>query len=188
MAKREKSNPSWINVKKAIEARDHAELVKLVGDLYRNSKANRDFLHARFSIGEDPLKPYKEIIKESVYPDMYSNKPVRISRAESAIGDYRKAVGDPMGVVELMLYLAECGIDVACRFGDMPDRFCSSVVESYRLAARHVERLPAEETRRPFIARLDRIRRSPEAKDWAYWDSIDEAFQHAFGYDEDVEE
>jgi len=39
----------------------------LVADLYRLSAENRDFLHARFSLGEDPLEPYKTTIEDAVY-------------------------------------------------------------------------------------------------------------------------
>ncbi len=60
--KTHKKKPSWSDVKKAIAGLDRADLVGLVSDLYASSDANKNFLHARFSIGHDVLVPYKKII------------------------------------------------------------------------------------------------------------------------------
>jgi len=61
---------------------DTNQLVKLVADLYRFSKENQAFLHARFGVGEDPLASYMKTIAECMYPDLYGNKPVQIAKAK----------------------------------------------------------------------------------------------------------
>ena len=57
-----KSTPSWSDVKTKLADFDRAGLMGLVQDLYAASKDNQAFLHARFGIGEDVLKPYKAAI------------------------------------------------------------------------------------------------------------------------------
>lgn len=95
MAKRKPSEPTWSDVKLAVVNLDQKQLLKLVADLYRLSKENQAFLHARLGVGDDPFAPFKKAIDECMHPDIYSNKPVQISKAKRAINSYSKAVGDP---------------------------------------------------------------------------------------------
>jgi hypothetical protein len=93
MAIKNQHRPAWSDVKRKIASMDEKQLLQLVGDLYRLSKENREFLHARFEVGDDPLASYKKTIQESMYPDVYKDKPIQISKAKDAIRRYSKAVG-----------------------------------------------------------------------------------------------
>jgi hypothetical protein len=64
-----KKNATWSDVKSKINRLDHKQLVSLVRDLYQFSRENQSFLHARFSVGIDPLEPYKKTIKECMSYD-----------------------------------------------------------------------------------------------------------------------
>ena len=86
--------PSWADVKESIASLDRSDLIQLIAGLYRLSKGNRDFLHARFSIGDDPIAPYKKVIEDCMFPDVMKNKPIQISTAKKAINEYSKAVGE----------------------------------------------------------------------------------------------
>jgi hypothetical protein len=183
MARQKKSDPSWTNVKKAIEAHGPDEAIKLVGDLYRFSKANQDFIHTRYSIGSDTLKPYKKIIDDSIYPDMYSNKPLRISRAKAAVADYKKAVGDPIGETELLIYFAESGNEVATSYGDMDWPFYSAVIDAYQAAIKNVKALP-EASLGPFKERLEKIMLTSKKAAGGYQDRILELYEDAFVLDD----
>jgi len=88
---------------------DRKQLFKLLQDLYRLSKENRAFFHARFGVGDDPIGTYKKTIDECMHPDIYSNKPIQIAKAKKAVSSYSKTVGDPLGVDELMVFFVECG-------------------------------------------------------------------------------
>ena len=59
MAKQKQRGPTWSDVKNRVTSLDRKQLVQLAGDLYGLSKENKDFFHARFAVGEDPLAPYK---------------------------------------------------------------------------------------------------------------------------------
>lgn len=110
---------SWNSVKTAIAGHDKAALAGLIADLYDFSEQNRNFLHARFSWGNDPLKPYKKIIDNALFPDVMKNEPIRIARGKQAIADYTKAVGDPRGKLELMLFFVESGTSFTLDLGDI---------------------------------------------------------------------
>ena len=70
-------------------------------------KDNQAFLHARFGLGEDVLEPYRKTIDRCLGPDVFRNQDTSASQAKRAIADYRKAVGDPAGLAELMVFYCE---------------------------------------------------------------------------------
>lgn len=58
----------WSQVKAKLTDFDRAGLIGLLQDLYAASKENQAFLHSRFGLGEDPLRPYKQTIARSLGP------------------------------------------------------------------------------------------------------------------------
>jgi hypothetical protein len=68
---------------------------------------NQTFLHSRFGLGEDVLEPYKKIIDRWLWPDVFRKQDTSVSQAKRAISDYKKAVGDPEGLAELMVFYCE---------------------------------------------------------------------------------
>ncbi len=65
-----KGSPSWSDVKGKLTDIDRAGLIGLVQDLYAARKDNQAFLHARFGLGDDVLKPYKATIDRWLWPDV----------------------------------------------------------------------------------------------------------------------
>ena len=84
-AKPPKKKPSWSDVKAAIAKFERFALISLISDLYAYSTPNKNFLHARFSLGSDALKPYKKIIEDALFPDVMSNDQVEVATAKKAI-------------------------------------------------------------------------------------------------------
>jgi hypothetical protein len=62
VAKDKSTSPTWADVRAFLLAFDRAGLQGLIQDLYAASKDNQAFLHARFGLGPDQLKPYKATI------------------------------------------------------------------------------------------------------------------------------
>lgn len=73
VAMRKSRKPTWSEVKSSVVNLNQKQLLTLVADLYRFSKENQAFFHARFGVGDDPLAPYKNTIDECMYPNVYSN-------------------------------------------------------------------------------------------------------------------
>src|SRR5262249_24337864 len=132
--------PSWSDVKESLASLSTSELIRLIASLYGLSKGNRDFLHARFAVGNDPIGPYKKIIDDCMYPDVFKNKPIQISTAKKAISEYSKAIGDAKGEAELMTYFVECGNQFTVDYGDIDERLlrrpASNVRASYQQGPR----------------------------------------------------
>ena len=64
--KRQKSKPSWSDIKNILADFDRAGLMHLVSDLYAFSKENQTFMHARFALVANALDDYKKRIR--TYP------------------------------------------------------------------------------------------------------------------------
>ena len=77
-----KKSVSWSEVKTRLAAVDRAGLLSLVQDLYGASKDDQAFLHARFALGEDILKPYKVTIDRWLCPDVLKNQDTLRSEGE----------------------------------------------------------------------------------------------------------
>jgi hypothetical protein len=107
VANEKSASPTWIDVKAALQNFNRAGLLGLVHDLYAASKDNQAFLHARFSLGHDQLKPYKTVISNWICPDLTGKKVVSVSKAKRAIAAYTKAIGQPEGLVELSIFYCE---------------------------------------------------------------------------------
>jgi hypothetical protein len=63
MKSKKKQKPSWLDVKAVLTHLDQQGFLELISDMYNLSKNNKDFLHTRFSIGDDILAPYKRSLK-----------------------------------------------------------------------------------------------------------------------------
>jgi hypothetical protein len=113
-----KSQPSWTDVKAKLASFDQKGLLGLIQDLYAANKENQTFLHARFGVGEDALQPYKQTIERWVSPDVLKKQQdISVAKAKQAISNYKKAVGDPAGLAELMVFYCERAAAFCSDFG-----------------------------------------------------------------------
>lgn len=83
-----KVSTTWRDVKEKLAAFDRTALLGIVQDLYAASKDNQAFLHARFGLGRDVLKPYKAIIDRGLWPDVMKNQNPSVAGAKKAVADY----------------------------------------------------------------------------------------------------
>jgi hypothetical protein len=170
---------SFSPIKKALAKHDRQALVALVGELYALSAQNRDFLDARFAEGDSVLQRYKKTIHDALYPYFMSSDPVSFRDAKNAISDYRKALGEEVGIAELFVYAAECGNQFTCDYGDIDESFYDSLIRMFDSAVKHVSALDAKAAR-PFVARLAVIVKKAEGIGWGYYDCIADSFCGAF--------
>ncbi|MGB0081911.1 MAG: hypothetical protein WBP90_10360 [Terracidiphilus sp.] len=152
-----KSQPRWTDVKAKLTSFDRPALLGLIQDLYGAHKDNQMFLHARFGLGEDLLRPYKETIDRWLWPDAFSRQAPSVLKAKQAISNYKKAVGDPAGLAELMVFYCEQASGFASDLGYQDESYFNALVRMFEQAAATANTLPTD-TRDALIARLDRVR------------------------------
>jgi len=151
------SQPTWTDVKAKLANFDRLGLVGLIQDLYTAHKDNQTFLHARLGLGEDILKPYKETLARWLWPDVLRNQDTSVVKAKQAISGYKKAVGAPLGLAELMVFHCECGAGFCNDVGYQDDSYFGALVRMFEQALKIIAQLPARD-RNPLIARLDKVR------------------------------
>ena len=151
------SPPTWADVKAQLASFDRLGLLGLIQDLYAAHKDNRTFLHARLGLGEDVLKPYKETLDRWLWPDVLRSQDTSVEKAKQAISSYRKAVGEPAGLAELMVFYCERAAGFCSDIGNQDEGYLDALVRMFEQALKLAEQLPADQ-RSALIARLDRVR------------------------------
>lgn len=143
--KKVKTKPSWAEVKVKLASFDQAALIQLVADLYSAEKVNQSFLHARLSIGGDPLEIYKKRIHKALFPNvMGRNSNVKITDAKKAISEYQKAIGLPSGMLELHLYFCEVAMDFSMDYGYASEGFFNAVFLQFKKAVEALDKVPGD--------------------------------------------
>ena len=152
-----KSQPTWTDVKAKLAGFDRAGLLGLIQNLYALQKDNQRFLHARFGLGEEVLQPFKETIERWFWPDVFRNQDTSVSKAKQAIAAYRKAVGDPEGLAELMVFYCERAAGFCSDICNDDEGYFDALVRMFEQALKLADALPAER-RDGLITRLERVR------------------------------
>lgn len=151
------SQPTWTDVKAKLASLDRSALIGLIQDLYTADKDNQVFLHARFGLGQDVLKPYKEALDRWLWPDVLRNQDISVAKAKQAISNYRKAVGAPAGLAELMVYYCETAAGFSADIGWQEEGFFDALVRMFEQALKVTLQLPPRDGD-AMIVRLDRVR------------------------------
>ena len=166
MARRQpRSQPSWTDVKAELASFDRLGLLGLIHDLYAAHKDNQAVLHARFGLGTDVLKPYKETLDRWLWPDVLRNQDTSVVKAKQAISSYRKAVGELAGLAELMVFYCERAAGFCSDVGYQDDSYFDALVRMFEQALKAIGQLSTS-SRNALVARLDKVR----------------AISHNFGY------
>jgi len=171
-AKRE-SSPSWSDVKAKLADFDRAGLIGLVQALYVASKDNQAFLHARFTLGRDVLRPYKVAIDRWLWPDVFKNQDTSVAKAKKAIADYKKAIGQPEAVAELMVFYCERASGFSADIGYQDDGYFDALVRMFEQSLKMIATLP-ETQRQALWARLAEVRRTSDNFGYGVADDMDE--------------
>ena len=153
----EGSQPTWTDVKAQLASFDRQGLLRLIQDLYVAHKDNQTFLHARFGLGQDVLRPYKETLDRWLWPDVLRNQDTSVIKAKQAISSFKKAVGDLAGLAELMVFYCECAAGFCNDVGYQDEAYFNALVRMFEQALKTISQLSAND-RNPLIARLDRVR------------------------------
>jgi len=173
MTKREpKSQPTWTDVKAKLAAFDRTALLDLLHHLYAAHKDNQAFLHARFGLGEDVLEPYKKTIDRWLWPDSFRNQDTSVSKAKQAISQYKKAVGDPAGLTELLVFYCEQAAGYCQDIGYQEEGFFDALVRMFEQALQSAKTLPAD-GRDSLIVRLNRVREISHGFGYGVGDDMD---------------
>lgn len=168
-----KNTPSWSDVKTKLVDFDRAGLLDLLQDLYSANKDNQAFLHARLSLGDDVLKPYKVTIDRWLWPDVFKNQDTSVAKAKKPIADCKKAIGQPDGLAELMVFYCERAAGFSHEFGMDDEAYFNALVRMFEQALKTITSL-ADAQRQPLWDRLDTVRSTCHNFGYGVGDDMDD--------------
>jgi hypothetical protein len=166
-----KKPASWSNVKASLSSTDRAGLVGVIRDLYDASATNRRFLHARFVPAAAALDQYRDLVDKAVFPDPFSQRPIRLRDAAAAITDHKLSTGDLVGVVDLLLTFVEAGTEQATDLGYGDETYLATLERKLVEAASLLARLP-ENARAEAAARFIQLGNYQDKIRWGYGDYV----------------
>ena len=168
-----KRKTSWSDVKTKLVDFDCAGLLGLLQDLYAANKDNQAFLHARLSLGDDVLKPYKLIIDRWLWPDVFKNQGTSVAKARKPIADCKKAIGQAEGLAELMVFYCERAAGFSHAFGMDDEGYFDALVRMFEQALKTIASL-ADAQRQPLWDRLDTVRSTCHNFGYGVGDDMDD--------------
>jgi len=162
----------WSAIRQHLATWEKPALLALVKDLYEAGTENRDFLQARCQAeesGGEALESYRQKIVEQFFPARGFGK-LKLGEARKAIRDYRKATGNIPGTAELLMCYVENGAKFTREYGDIDERFYSSIESALEeLAAL----LRSETGLYPqFAERLASVEQMSDCVGWGFHDYI----------------
>ncbi len=165
----------WSAARKHIATWDKPALIALVKDLYEAAAGNRDFIHARCQAedgGGEVLEKYRQkIIGQFFSKKAHGMGDLKLGEARKAIRDYKKATGNIPGTAELLMTYVESGVRFTHEYGDIDERFYSSVEsaldELAALLRGHVREMYPQ-----FRERLAKVVQMTDGIGWGFHDFI----------------
>ena len=139
---KKKKAATWADVNVNLERMDRPGLMGVIRDLYEASNLNRRFLHARFVPAAPVLEEYRRLVRDAVFPDPFSQRPIRLRDATATITEYKRATGDLSGTVDLMLEFVEAGTEQAADLGYGEDAYFAALERKVKDIVRSLDALP----------------------------------------------
>jgi hypothetical protein len=167
-----RSRPTWTDVKAKLASLDRIALTGLIQDLYAADMDNQTFLHTRFSLGEDVLKPYKKKLERWLWPDVLRDQNISVANAKQAISSYRKAVGEPAGLAELMVPYCESAVGFSNQVGYQDEGYIDALLNMFEQALKVICQLPEADSD-ALIGRLERVRTEGHNLGYGVGDDMD---------------
>ena len=171
----EKINPKWSDVKRVLQSLDENGLRQLVGDLYKLSAGNREFLAARLLNVQtnEMLEIYRKRIVHEFFPPRGLGQP-KLSVARRVVSDYRKATGNLIGTLDLMLTYIETGTEYTNTYGDLWEGFYSSMESMLDAVADLLLKQPDLYNEVNTAQRLTQLQYNASSIGWGYGDYVSE--------------
>jgi len=107
-------------VRKHLETKSHADLINDIVMFFSTFDGVKEYYSVHMGLGynQDLLDKYKKIIRNEFFPARGFGT-ARLSIARKAINDYKKVSNNLAGLVDLMLFYVEMGVQYTKSYGDI---------------------------------------------------------------------
>jgi hypothetical protein len=170
---------NWPQIRKKLKGQTHDQLIELIKGLYDLSPANKAYVRKNFS--ESPQDPFflekcRKQITNAIYPP-HRNFPdlPNFREARKAVNAYKKATGDILGTIDLLLTYVERGTAFTSDFGDIDMPFYERLETALYNAVDLIENSPTRiQLYENFRPRFIKLREDAHWMGWGYGDTVNE--------------
>jgi hypothetical protein len=165
-------------LKQYLKQRSYDELMDDLLDLFSRLDAVKDYYRLRLSNEPDVdlLNAYKSRIRDEFFPARGYGK-ARLSIARKPITEYRNISNSPVGLIDLMLYYVEMGVQFTTAYGDIDEAFYASMEGMYDRAAKLIAK---EGLADPFQERCQNVVDATSHMGWGFHDTLLEIYAETF--------
>lgn len=161
-----------------LEQRSREELADDIVELYKKLDAVKDYYSLRLkgSYNEQLVDRSKATIRQAFFPGRGFGE-ANLSLARKAVSDYRKVSSSTEGLIDLMLFYVEMGVQYTNTYGDIDEPFYQSLETMYTRAAKLIvdHSLNAQ-----FETRCRDIVGNTAGIGWGFHDSLNDAYHRFF--------
>ena len=165
-------------LKKRLRECSQEELIDLVQRLYGAVPEASDFINVEYDDGgyaDDLLQKAKKQVRHEFFPDRGFGR-CSLSKAKDVIRSFGHVCKDPALYLDLRLYYVECGIEFTNAYGDIDERFYSSMEGMYCDVVDTLNRLGDEALTSRFRDRLKAAVDDSENIGWGFYDGLYDAY------------
>lgn len=150
------------------------QLIKELIGAYKHSADIREYYDQLLEPGAEDrfLTKYKRIVRDEFFPARGDGK-LRYSVATDAVRQFRKLRVSPMSIADLLLSYAENGVEFTMEYGDIDERFYSTIENKYEDALAYMKEndlLPS------FKERAQKLVEDTDGIGWGFHDQLGDIF------------
>lgn len=176
------------DLKRALRSYDHDVLISMMVECYKMSDDVKNYIHVLLNpeeaINDLYIKTQKVIFNE-FFPEKGFAK-LRLAQAKKAITEFKKYSKDELKTLDLMIYYVEVGVDFTNTYGDINERFYSSIGAMYESALKKIDGDDRIESL--FKDRLKSIVDKTSEIGWGFHDYLADVYYTYINDDEDEDE
>jgi hypothetical protein len=173
------------DIKRELKKLDKDKLIDLVSDLYKKNKSVKEFFDFYINPDERELfNKYRDKVFEAFYPNRgYSFK---LKDGKQAISNFKKLEPSTDLVADLMLFYVETGVKFTNDFGNIDERFYSSLETTYVAALTLMRK---ENLLDKFADRAGKVVRDTSGIGWGFHDYLSDVHSDFYAdYLDDTDE
>lgn len=163
-------------LKRHLKEYNQNELIKLIVDLYKQNNNIQDYLSVKL-LGEETIQDLYENAKAEIENEFFPEKgfgKMRLSKAKSAITNFKKLTKDHLKTVDLMLFYVEVGTEFTNTYGDIDERFYNSMLSMYDKVIAECEK--DEKLFHELKDRLYEVVVESDGIGWGYHDGLEDLY------------
>lgn len=167
--------PKSPSLKSLLKDLDRNDLQNVIAELCKLNTKNRQFLELHIlSSNEANVESIAKEGKKKIYSHLYGNSmfpKIDLAGARKQVREYSKLLKDyPGQIADLQLYYVETGTDITNEYGDIDERFYSSMESMLSSFCKQVQKHPT--VYNTFRDRLINLDAACGGIGWGYGDAV----------------